>query len=204
MSSFRVVELRDTETAHRDALGELETMREAMEKMEEERAAMIAEVEAQIERALASMAVDIEESDGESRPSSRMSSRSAPSALRRPSEGRAARPLRSFSTDSTLAESYEVGMDGGPGKTETVLEVPEEDGSGDGDGESTPAKKKRFSAALLDLPQDGMTAVDEGISQKSDKIALKVSQIQRKVRVCFVCRAGSASTRSGSPYPRRP
>ena len=58
--------------AHRQALQELEQMRQNMEKMEEERAEMIAEVEAQIERALAHMAVDVEDSDyGGSRPSSR-------------------------------------------------------------------------------------------------------------------------------------
>jgi EEF1A N-terminal glycine/lysine methyltransferase len=38
-------------------------MRETMERMEEERAEMVTEVEAQIERALASMAVDVEEPD---------------------------------------------------------------------------------------------------------------------------------------------
>ena len=76
---------------------------EAMERMEQERAEMIAEVEAQIERALASMAVDMDDSDyGGSRPSSRLSSRSAPSALHL--SGSRPRPLRSFSTESTLTD----------------------------------------------------------------------------------------------------
>ena len=62
-------ELKETEEAHNKALRELEEMRNTMEKMEEERAEMIAEVEAQIERALAHMAVDAEDSDyGGSRP----------------------------------------------------------------------------------------------------------------------------------------
>ncbi|KAF8873029.1 hypothetical protein BD779DRAFT_1679434 [Infundibulicybe gibba] len=57
-----VLELKNTEMMHRDAISELE-------KMEPERAEMVAEVEAQIERALASMAVDIDNSDyGSSRP----------------------------------------------------------------------------------------------------------------------------------------
>ena len=102
-------------------------MKEAMDKMEEERADMIAEVEAQIERALAHMAVDVDESDyGSSRPSSRLSSRSAPSGTlrRRPSDGMP-RPLRSFSTESTLAESYHDGKDDGLGGNgiKTVPEV---------------------------------------------------------------------------------
>ncbi len=182
--SFRAIELSETEKAHKEALGELENMRHTMEKMEEERAEMIAEVEAQIERALASMAVDMDESDYDSRPSSRLSSRSAPSTLRRPSDSRP-RPLRSFSTESTLAESYRVDsrddtLVGGKGgiRESTVEEVDEEE-----EETVTTTKKKRFSATRSDLPQDGMTAVDEGISQKSDKIAQKVLQIQRKVRI---------------------
>lgn len=182
--SFRAIELSETEKAHKEALGELENMRHTMEKMEDERAEMIAEVEAQIERALASMAVDMDESDYDSRPSSRLSSRSAPSTLRRPSDSRP-RPLRSFSTESTLAESYRVDsrddtLVGGKGgiRESTVEEVDEEE-----EETVTTTKKKRFSATRSDLPQDGMTAVDEGISQKSDKIAQKVLQIQRKVRI---------------------
>ena len=68
-------ELKETESAHREALGELEKMRDTMDTMEQERADMVAEVEAQIEKALASMAVDIEDSDeyDDSRPGSRMS-----------------------------------------------------------------------------------------------------------------------------------
>jgi hypothetical protein len=53
-------QLRDTETAHRDAIIELEKTKETMEKIEDERAEMVASVGVQIERALASMAVDID------------------------------------------------------------------------------------------------------------------------------------------------
>lgn len=47
----------DTEGAHRAAMVELERMKVNMDKMESERAQMVAEVEAQIERALQSMMV---------------------------------------------------------------------------------------------------------------------------------------------------
>ncbi|KAI0639419.1 AEX-3 domain-containing protein [Trametes polyzona] len=187
-------QLQETEQAHLSALRELEEMRATMEKMEEERAEMIAEVEAQIERALAHMAVDVDDSDyGGSRPSSRMSSRSAPTTTayhRRGSDARS-RPLRSFSTESTLAESYSGDLREEftvqPERaTGTVLEEPEEEEAGDDverekQKEKDRLKKKRFSAADMDAQQDGMKAVDEGISQKSDKIAQKVLQIQRKL-----------------------
>ncbi|KAI0361598.1 hypothetical protein OH77DRAFT_1469410 [Trametes cingulata] len=181
-------QLQETEQAHRTALQELQQMRETMEKMEEERAEMIAEVEAQIERALAHMAVDVEDSDyGGSRPSSRLSSRSAPSTYRRGSDARS-RPLRSFSTESTLAESYSADLRDEftvqPERaTGTLLEEPEAEEEEDIEKEKEREKlrKKRFSAAELDTQQDGMKAVDEGISQKSDKIAQKVLQIQRKL-----------------------
>ncbi|KAJ7786304.1 hypothetical protein B0H16DRAFT_1489998 [Mycena metata] len=144
---------------------ELERMRETMERMEQERAEMVAEVEAQIERALASMA----------RPGSRATSRS-----RRTSDA-TKRPLRSFGTESTLAESYEAAdLDMEHVKkldreTDTIPEGEEEDLP------ASPNRKKRFSASETDMPQDGMNAVDEGISQKSDRIAQKVLQIQQKL-----------------------
>ena len=56
-------ELKETESAHREALVELQKMCETMEFMEQERAEMVTKVEAQIEKALASMAVDIDDSD---------------------------------------------------------------------------------------------------------------------------------------------
>lgn len=49
------VELKETETAHRDALSEMEKMKATMEQMELERADMVAEIEAQIESALQGM-----------------------------------------------------------------------------------------------------------------------------------------------------
>jgi len=180
--------LVETELAHKDALIELERMRDTMERMEQERADMVAEVEAQIERALASMAVDVDESDygGElsSRPGSRMSARSvsgtrsrrASDAMKNENNGSR---LRSFGTESTLAESYERGMDDtlvankSERETDTITEEEEVPLS--------PTKKKRFSATQSEVVQDGMMAVDEGISERSDKIAQKVLQIQQKV-----------------------
>jgi nicotinamide N-methyltransferase len=97
-------------------------MRETMERMEEEHAEMVTEVEAQIKRALASMAVDVDESDYEgdvaSRPGSRMSAaRSTASGSRSrrvsdPIKGGSVSSgsrLRSFGTESTPAEQYENG-----------------------------------------------------------------------------------------------
>lgn len=164
---------------------ELDQMKETMDRMEQERAEMVAEVEAQIERALASMAVDFE--SDYSRPGSRLSS-AAGSISRRPSDASAGvkhRQLRSFGTESTLAESYD---DEGAGAQVTTHDVTskireattikEED---EGEQPLTPSKKKRFSASDLDGQQDGMNAVDEGISFRSDKIAQKVLEIQQKV-----------------------
>ncbi|KAF8078624.1 DENN domain-containing protein [Lyophyllum atratum] len=175
-------QLKDTEYAHKEAVLELEQMRETMEKMEQERAEMVAEVEAQIERALASMAVDIDESDyASSRPSSRLSSASGPSRSRRPSDATTkTRQLRSFGTESTLAESYgdidseDSRASRSERETGTIPEAEEET-------PMTPSKKKRFSASEVDMPQDGMNAVDEGISQKSDNIAQKVFDIEQKL-----------------------
>ena len=185
--------LNDTEHAHKYALIELERMRETMERMEQERAEMVAEVEAQIERALASMAVDIDESDygGElsSRPGSRMSasarsasgtsSRRASDAVKSGSHENNGSRLRSFGTESTLAEAYERGMDdtlvAGKSERETDTITEEEETP------ASPTKKKRFSATQSETVQDGMMAVDEGISERSDKIAQKVLQIQQKV-----------------------
>ncbi|KAF9453813.1 hypothetical protein P691DRAFT_755175 [Macrolepiota fuliginosa MF-IS2] len=170
-------QLRDTETAHHEAVEELSRMKDTMEKMEIERAEMVAEVEAQIERALASMAVDIEESDyAASRPQSRLSSTSRPQSRRPSDAGAKNKALRSFATDSTLAEKLEEGEADNAEATKKEL-IPEEPES----EPSPPPRKKRFSASEVDMPQDGMSAVDEGISFKSDKIAQKVMEIQQKL-----------------------
>jgi nicotinamide N-methyltransferase len=181
-------ELKETESAHREALVELQKMRDTMDTMEQERADMVAEVEAQIEKALASMAVDIEDSDedDDSRPGSRMSSSSVgrpsrpnsrASRSRRTSDAGTRKQLRSFGTESTLVETYEIMREEAQGKLELAKEevIEEED-----EAPQSPTKKNRFSASG-DGQQDGMTAVDEGISERSDRIAAKVLQIQQKV-----------------------
>lgn len=177
-------QLVETEASHREAQNELREMRENMERMEEERAEMMAEVEAQIERALASMAIDVDvdaQSDYSAfsgRPSSRTSSRAY--ASRRNSDAGVKTRLPSIGTESTLAESYterdiqdETSINAGIRQNGTIDEEEEEPVS--------PTKKKRFSASFEESPQDNMTAMDEGISQKSDNIAKKVQEIQAKL-----------------------
>ncbi|KAI0003680.1 hypothetical protein BJV74DRAFT_881520 [Russula compacta] len=182
-------QLKETEAAHREALIELQNMHETMEIMEQERAEMVAEVEAQIEKALASMAVDIDDSDEyDSRPGSRLSSRSGSrlsrpssraSRSRRTSDAAMRKQLRSFGTESTLVGSYDTTREEAQAKLELAREdVIEEE---EDEVPSSPAKKKRFSASGGEGQQDGMTAVDEGISERSDRIAQKVLQIQQKL-----------------------
>ncbi|KAH7911212.1 AEX-3 domain-containing protein, partial [Hygrophoropsis aurantiaca] len=174
-------ELKDTEHAHKEALVELQHMRDTMERMEIERAEMVAEVEAQIERALASMAVDVDvESDygaESSRPGSRLSAANGGTrSVSDPVHGSSR--LRSFGTESTLAESYERGDETLVHSNKVDETIKEEEET----APASPTRKKRFSATQAELLQDGMMAVDEGISERSDRIAQKVLQIQQKVR----------------------
>ncbi|KAG9314368.1 DENN domain-containing protein [Chiua virens] len=211
--------LSDTERAHKEAMIELERMRDTMERMEQERAEMVAEVEAQIERALASMAVDVDESDygGEisSRPASRMSasarsasgtrSRRASDAVKSTTQESTGSRLRSFGTESTLAEAYERGMD-----DTLVASKPERETDTIAEEEEAPVsatKKKRFSATQSETVQDGMMAVDEGISERSDKIAQKVLQIQQKLETALASenilewkKRTASHRRTGSDY----
>lgn len=146
-------------------------MKSEMERMEREREDERAEIEAQIERALASMHVgelDFSDSDLEeepaSRPTSRMSSRSDTRGRARSSDAasRRADPEASPATHKTDRE------------TGTIEEGEEEEDPATG-------KPKRFSAS----GDQDLRAVDEGINQKSDKIAKKVQEIQEKV--CMSC-----------------
>ncbi|KIJ26929.1 hypothetical protein M422DRAFT_191607 [Sphaerobolus stellatus SS14] len=175
--------LRETEGAHRQAMLELEEMRQNMARMEDERAAMVAEVEAQIERALQSMIISESEpedpnmvySPRHSRPSSRRSSVTSASG---------GRMLRSFGTGSTLAEDREA-EEAATAEEESGREYEKEEEYKDGkDGknkdelEVEPKKLKRFSAPNRD---EGMITVDENITERSDKISKKVMEIQAKV-----------------------
>ncbi|KAF8622463.1 hypothetical protein AX15_006984 [Amanita polypyramis BW_CC] len=201
-------QLRDTEQAHHEAMLELERMRETMEKMEQERADMVAEVEAQIERALASMAVDFDSDYGSSRPGSRMSS-AASSSSRRTSDaatGVKHRHLRSFGTESTLAESYDGAEEGAQLSPHDVTNKIRETATIKEDEEEeqplTPSRKKRFSASDLEGQQDGMNAVDEGISLKSDKIAQKVYEIQQKLESAFHAEHGTQKWEESEGSPK--
>ncbi|KZV77646.1 hypothetical protein PENSPDRAFT_679188 [Peniophora sp. CONT] len=198
-------QLRDTEGAHLAAVQELTEMREMMESMEEERAQMVAEVEAQIERALASMAIgsdaddDLDDDDASGSewgagPSSRPGSRSGSRAGSRSSRRTGDKHLRSFGTDSTLADSY-AGMHGVLDDTLKIpstglLDVQEEED----EQPLTPSRTKRFSASVAERPNTGdrfgaharpatasTTAEpdrDAQIEQRTDHIARKVAHIQ--------------------------
>ncbi|CAE6413641.1 unnamed protein product [Rhizoctonia solani] len=228
--------LASKESEHQAALIELESMRQNMDEMERERAQMVAEVEAQIERALASMAF----SDGDnysdythSRPGSAMSQVSQGSGSRigghsgigigaasigglsgidghslrhagsgpalRQSSTRSAsgsismrsasesfegsiRRLRSLATVTTLAddasdEATRVGVD---------LSAQVKAELGDSikptlihDDDSV-VHVRRFSVSEHDSVNT-MGAVDLGITERSDVVALKVQQIQQKL-----------------------
>ncbi|KAF9270222.1 hypothetical protein L218DRAFT_992865 [Marasmius fiardii PR-910] len=188
-------QLKETEAAHHDAMMELEQMKATMEQMERERAEMIAEVEAQIEKALVSMTVGIDDSDAESRPGSSLSNFSTPRSRKTSLTDANARSTRqrSFGTESTLAESYEGAETRSPYITERETGTIEED---EEEALQSP-KKKRFSASEQDMPraEDGMIAVDEGISQKSDKIAQKVFEIQQKLETALTADRRTAKWR---------
>lgn len=181
-----------------------------MVRMEQERLEMVAEVEAQIERALASMQVDVlsdvSEYSDNSRPNSRTSD--IPIISRRPmtpgtpnSRSRKGslveKRLRSYGTESTLVDYDDDARHHVADRSATVIEEDEREAENeerkkrpdidqvqDIPDEDVTIVKKRFSAEANrndKSHQDAMGAVDLGISEKSDKIAQKVMEIQRKV-----------------------
>ncbi|KDN50242.1 hypothetical protein RSAG8_01578, partial [Rhizoctonia solani AG-8 WAC10335] len=233
--------LATKENQHQAALTELESMRQNMDEMERERAQMVAEVEVQIERALASMAF----SDGDnysdytnSRPGSAMSQTSQGSriaghsaigvgaasigglsgidsrslrhgepgpGLRRSESGpglrqaasRSAsgsvsvqstsesfedsiRRLRSVATATTLADdaSDEVTRVGIDLSAQMKAELGEPIKSMIYDDDSA-VHIRRFSVERDSA--NTMGAVDLGITERSDVVALKVQQIQQKL-----------------------
>lgn len=227
------VELASKEDQHQRALMELEDMKRNMEEMEQERSQMVAEVEAQIERALASMAF----SDGDgysdySRPPSALSGvsgegshtghsgigmdhssigigHSMNGALRHAESGPALRSasarsagsgsmasdqmdgssrLRSMTTATSIAddasdEVTRVGCElsglkeeGGYVKEGPITMLHEEDPT----LVMPIGTNQRFSASKHE-GVDGFGAVDHGISERSDVVAMKVQQIQQKV-----------------------
>lgn len=105
--------------------------------------------------------------------------------------------LRSYGTESTLVDYDDDARHHVADRSATVIEEDEDEGEnevrrkrpGFEEVEEIPDEdvtivKKRFSAEANGPDknhQDAMGAVDMGISEKSDKIAQKVMEIQRKV-----------------------
>lgn len=104
--------------------------------------------------------------------------------------------LRSYGTESTLVDHDDDARQRVADRSATVIEEPEEtkneerrkhSGADEVQGipdEDLTIVKKRFSAEANGVDknhQDVIGAVDMGISEKSDKIAQKVMEIQHKV-----------------------
>ena len=164
---------------------------------------MVAEVEAQIERALLSMQVEVHSDASEysdySRPSSRMSGPMSPGTPKsRSRKGSVSeKRLRSYGTESTLVDYNDDVRHHVADRSATVIEETEEEAEGDDRRKTLTVDQvqdipdeedltivKRFSAEANRNDknhQDAMGAVEMGISEKSDKIAQKVMEIQRKV-----------------------
>jgi len=174
---------------HREALIELQKMRETMEFMEQECVEIVAKVEAQIKKALVSMAMDIDNSDEyDSQPGSCLSLQSGchlscPSSQTsrscHMSDAGMRKQLRSFGTEGMLVDAYDLAREDAQAK----LDLSKEEGIEEEEDDEAPQspKMKRFSASGGEGQQDGMSAVDEGISECSNRIAQKVLQIQHKV-----------------------
>ncbi|KAG8911298.1 hypothetical protein FRC01_005792, partial [Tulasnella sp. 417] len=202
--------LVDTEAKHKQAVVELERMKVEMDEMEEEREKMVADVEAQIERALASMTLsDHYESDSQSSNFSMRSTGRIGAMRSRPGSANSHRHrgLRSFATSSTLAVNAMADEDMeriGEGQDDTMV-IEEEEGSGEGatarkaSSADLKQKKRRFSASSQEPHLDGLNAVDVGISQRIDTVAEKMMAIQAKLENAF---EHSRKTRSRAATPR--
>ncbi|EJD03960.1 uncharacterized protein FOMMEDRAFT_106299 [Fomitiporia mediterranea MF3/22] len=175
-------QLRETEAAHRDARIELENMRLAMEKMEEERTELVHEVELQIERALQSMSMSVEMTDSEEDGSQLDgnedgSSRSPSKAGSRRSSNATRSPLRTQSIDSATlagtAENEEITKHSM--ETTTITEEEEEQQA------ASTGMNIDATAPPVDRSQDAMVAVDEGIHSNTDRITQSMLQIQQKL-----------------------
>ena len=83
-------------------------------------------------------------------------------------------------TESMLVDAYDPAREDAQAKLdlskEEVIEEEEDD-----EAPQSP-KMKHFSASGGEGQQDGMLAMDKGISERSDRIAQKVLQIQQKVK----------------------
>jgi len=170
MQTSYLSELKETESAHREALVELQKMRKTMEFMEQERVEMVTKVEAQIEKALASMAMDIDDSDKyDLQPRSHLSLQSGghlscPSSQTsrscHTSDAGMQKQLRSFGTESMLVDTYNPAREDAQARfdllKEDVIEEEEDD-----EAPQSP-KMKHLLASGGKGQQDRMSAVDEG------------------------------------------
>ncbi|KAF8309866.1 AEX-3 domain-containing protein [Cantharellus anzutake] len=193
LTSHSIAELAQTEAEHNQALIELERMREEMEEMERERSQMIAEVEAQIERALVSIAFSDGNSDLSdlviSRPGSAMSSHRSDS---RPSSRNGGGPetgsshnhtLRSFGTATTLAEEQAMALvESHPNGGESTVTIGPVREVTDKRSPTALSEKalRRFSVTKRDH-SDALGGMDRSISERSDAVAQRMLQIQRKL-----------------------
>jgi len=164
--------------------------------MEEERELMVAEVEAQIERALASMLVDDEEGAmyrSQSRPTSRGSRMATPIAVRSRSAPGSRRA--SFTAADMAPPMMDSFAPGGIAEHTHVLResrsmveeaIEEERDEREKEEREKAAKDRKDQQKELSKKKsrnfEDMDPLDAGISEKSDRIAQKVLQIQQKVR----------------------
>ena len=169
-------------------------MRVEMEDMEVEREQMVAEVEAQIERALASMTLsDHYESDHSqvsnftNRTGHRFASGRSNASRPGTSSGVGARPMRSFGTASTLANRASEDSHAEENLPDDTLVSPKEEDSVSNNKDSIELsdapqpRKRRFSNTASEAHLDGLDAVDLGISQRIDTVSEKMFAIQAKV-----------------------
>lgn len=187
-------------------------MRAAMDKMEEERAQLVEEVEAQIERALKSMSLSIDMSDSEGsnyndgdadvdENNTAASSRS----VSRLSDSTPSRPMtRAMSTDSaTLAGTAEnEDIMRHSIESSAIAEAVDEEGEDEQPTEREQAQSQTQRIDASSAPngeqgEDAMGALDEGIHNNSDKIAQKVIQIQQKLETAL------QQQQQQQQYPRR-
>ncbi|KAF8308867.1 hypothetical protein DL93DRAFT_2063479 [Clavulina sp. PMI_390] len=154
--------LYSTESAHREAIVELERMKEEMDEMERERSQMIAEVEAQIERALVSMAFSDNMSD----------------------TGTNHGMTRAMSESGTMNER-EFPNGGVPGsRPGSAMSSRASSRAGQPLSEKA---LRRFSAQRRDSNAGALHEVDYGISERTDAVAQKMLAIQQKVRRLTAC-----------------
>ncbi|KAH7104405.1 AEX-3 domain-containing protein [Auriculariales sp. MPI-PUGE-AT-0066] len=189
--------LIDTESAHRDATVELNRMRREIERMENERAEMIAEVEVQIERALASMSVaDIGDIDLDLDEDDEDLSKSQPGSRRPSFRATPAAPMLGDVRATAIQEEEEPELKKEDQTRKSSME--EDDSSG--------SSMSRFDGTTA-LADGNLSAVDLGITEKSERITRKVEAIQKKLETALAkeqnTHSSSYSEESDGAAPKR-